>query len=79
MAADRDRIVSAETVHRMASELIGLNLNDNEIHVLLPLLRALMDEIDDVKSADRDGVEPAITSKDESAGPHARPDHNQRS
>ncbi|MEO6810443.1 MAG: hypothetical protein ABI353_15115 [Isosphaeraceae bacterium] len=65
MAADRDRTVSAETVHRMASELIGLDLNDIEIHALLPLLRSLMDEIDDVGPDDRDGAEPAMTFEDE--------------
>jgi hypothetical protein len=48
------------TIHRMARELVALELSNEEVKALRPLLNGLLDEIGRIRPEDRDGAEPDV-------------------
>ncbi len=58
MPDDVERLLSAETLRRMAREHVQLDLTDREVEALLPVVRSLLAEIGQIAPADRAGAEP---------------------
>jgi hypothetical protein len=57
-AAEQD--LSAETLRRIAHDLVRLDLSDDEVTALVPVLRGLLNEIGHIGPVDRDGAEPEV-------------------
>ena len=52
--------LDAETIRRMAAELVRITLTPAEVDALRPLLNSLLEEIRQVRPGDRAGVEPEL-------------------
>jgi hypothetical protein len=58
MLDDPSPALDAESIRRMAAELVGIALTPAEVDALRPLLNSLLEEIRQVRPGDRAGAEP---------------------